>query len=457
MALTIKKLITRTNKKDLALLIGICALIIGVLIFQQRIFVRNDFYVAHHFGENWPMLKTISIILGALYLGLWAVIRNTKISAKNILVIASTAFILIAGVALVTHPTRSQDLYHSLLLGKGLTESGLNPYTTAPQDVDYPSWNYPVLAWKDVAMPYGPIWSDIVIGIAYVTSSLGVALVLAKSFFILVLAFLGFLLFKLAQHQSFTREAAAKITALFLLNPFIIQTVLIDGHSDILVGFFLMVSLYLLSREKYGFSILALAACGLVKYSPFMIMFAPVYLAIRKYGFKKIGQLLAGLVVSVALVISVYHPFDATIRGIIKLVLGINLQGLATEFLPGTTMLIQYFHMTPSHLRIFGIVAAIAVLVWALHKKKIALAYTMPFIVFFFFATTWFQAWYVLWLMPVIFLAWPSVAVVLMTALLLPMPELISPSMVSYVAMTIISVVLFFRYLSHEDGRADTR
>ena len=101
------------------------------------------------------------------------------------------------------------------------------------------------------------------------------------------------------------------------------------------------------------------------------------------------------------------------------------------QFLPGTTLVTGLFSMTFAQVRWFGIIAAIAVMIWSLYKNKPLLAYTLPTFVILFFGTPWFQSWYGLWVLPLAALYWPPLALVLVTAFLLFTPELVSPSKMS--------------------------
>ena len=409
--------------------------VLALFTYQYLSIAQHDtFYVAHHFEHLVPKLKTLAYFFSGFLLALWLFLRSVReYSTKKFLAIIIAVTIGLAIVAIITHPTRSQDIYWSLLLGKGFSQYHLNPYQTIPEILGTDPWAYPVLTWKDIPMIYGPIWALIVSAATWLASSLGTALVFMKLLGVAILAISGKLLWDCMGVMGFTDLKKCTLLTLFLWNPFVIQITAVDVHNDSLLMLCFLASYLFLLKKNYFASIVALLAGGFVKYIPWLFILIPLYYLIKdRDKIRKYYHLGASALTGILLLIFLYAPFGGfSLKSFAGLIFQTKNIGLPTEYLPGTKLILDLFNITFGQLNWFGIILAIATMVFCLKNNKPLLAYFLPLLAIFFFASPWFQSWYGLWVLPMMILAWPFLAIVIFSIFLLFTPELVSPSVMS--------------------------
>ena len=284
-------------------------------------------------------------------------------------------------------------------------------------------------------MIYGPAWTLIAMGVAYLVSSLGAALLLLKSAMLFFIVLSGLLLWRCMGLLDIPIQRKQGIFLLMAWNPFIWQVGLVDAHNDLLLLCSLLASLYFLLKKNYTASIVALTLGGLVKYISLIFVLIPLWYMFRDAHLstaKKIANFNIAVIVSILLVFFIYMPFGGiTLQTFTGLSAQIDHIGLPSVFLPGTALLIKLFHFDFSQLRMLGLFSAVILMLVCLKKQKLLLAYTAPLMLIFFFATPWFQSWYGLWLLPLAALYWPVALIVLVSIFLVFTPELVDPATMS--------------------------
>ena len=439
--------------KRIVLLVAIGLGIISAFIFQLTSIARHDFYVAHHFGNLIPSLTISVYVFSVFFVALWLVLRKISgVSEKWLKIILLGGFAIIAVIAMLTHPTRSQDIYWSLLLGKGFSHFHLNPYTTQPLALEKDSWAYPILAWKDMTMMYGPVWTLLVSGVSAVTDSLSVALLIMKFIFVGAFVFSVVLFWKIMALLNIPRTKCYQLVFLFMWNPFVIQCVLVDLHNDIFLMLSLLASYYFLLKKHHGASMMALILGGFVKYVPWFFLIIPVYYLLRdtRQGNKRFNTLIRLCVIGLFSLWLFYLPFGGlNPQNLLGLSSQVENVGFSSQFLPGTTLVTVLFGTSFAQDRWFGIFLMLIALVWCLYKNKPLLAYTLPIIFLLFFGTPWFQPWYGLWVLPLFMLYAPVFVVIAVVIFLLVTPELVSPATASIqipaYAVYVYAVMYFYR------------
>lgn len=435
-------------KRTSIFLIGLGLFLTALFLYQYTSIARHeDFFVAHHFGLLTARLKVLTYFFAAFLILLWLVTRKLReLPAKTFWIITLVVFLAVAALALASHPTRSQDSYWSLLLAKGYTQYHLNPYATQPAQLATDAWAYPVLTWKDITMIYGPVWTLWVSAITYLVHTLGSAVLLLKISFLAVLVGCGAVLWRIMGLLNIPIEKKQATFLLLAWNPFVIQIALVDMHNDLLLMASLLASLYFLLKKNYALSMIALVLGGLVKYISWIFLLIPLYYLIRDVhmNVRRKVLLFSGIaLVAIALVFIAYLPFGGlSIKNLVGLSTQIERIGLPSVFLPGTALMLKLFQINFEQLRWLGMLAAIAVMALCLHRKRTLLAYTLPLIVIFFFATPWFQPWYGLWLLPLISLYLPLSIITVTSIFLMLTPELATPAQMSIV----IPAYAFFAY-----------
>ena len=193
-------------------------------------------------SNSYLFLIVIGLLLLALTLYILAfkqVVKN-NIGFKEIFIF----FIIFNLTLLFIWPVGSIDIFSYIGWSRVLSEHHTNPYLTAyrafTNDAFYQQINN---KWLSLPTPYGPLFT--IIGSALTSiggNSLLRSLFLFKLFFIMINALNCLLI-----HKTFKNNGA---TFLYAWNPLILYEFSINGHSDILTIFFLLLGLYFLLRKQ---------------------------------------------------------------------------------------------------------------------------------------------------------------------------------------------------------------
>ncbi len=425
----------RPQLRTTIFLISLGVFLVSLFLYQLTSIARHDFFVAHHFGGLLPRLTTLTYFFSGFLIVLWIVLRRIKTyPVKYLVIITLIGAAVFAGLAIFTHPTRSQDIYWSLLLGKGSTHFNLNPYQTQPMVLASDPWAYPVLTWKDIPMIYGPLWTAVVALATKFTASLAIALLSVKVLFVGLWALAGYFVWKISGEHKLEDLDRAKLLMLFLWNPAVLQIALVDLHNDVFLMVAFLGSYYFLLKKNYWASMLMLIMGALVKYIPGLFLIIPLwYLWHSKLPTQeKYRQTSSALLVGIIATFVLFAPFGGFhLNNFLGLTAQVDRIGLPAVYLPGTNFILSVFHLDYAQLHWFGFILGLLLIVWCLRKNKPLLAYTVPSLAIFFFATSWFQPWYGLWVLPLLMFAWPTIAIVLLSIFLMFLPELITPAELS--------------------------
>ena len=274
-------------------------------------------------------------------------------------------------------------------MGKAFSHYHMNPYRITPAVLENDPWAYPVLTWKDLPMMYGPAWTLLIAGIARVAITLRTALFVAKLFFLAIVVVSGWIYWKLLTVLEPTSARRLQKLALLAWNPFVIQTTLVDMHNDALLMLAISASVWLLLKKRFALSSLLLFVGGLIKYAPSILIPVPLFYLIKqgRAHLGKTAQILALLAASaVGLLLLLYLPFGGfspeTYSGIQKQLSHI---GLATEYLPGTALILQIFPMSLGALYGWGLLLGAGAEIVCLRDNRLLQAFTFPFLLIFFF------------------------------------------------------------------------
>jgi hypothetical protein len=213
------------------------------------------------------------------------------------------ASVLLIGVI----PFHSSDLYG--YLNRGFQQSVLhtNPYTTPVAAIpQWEQWSFLQNHWIYNPCPYGFFFAQLAKGLtSWVGSHFFGAVLLFKTFNVLLVAGTAWLLYQLVERFGVRRPALALY--LFALNPLVLLHAVGNGHNDILMIFLLMVSLWATTSQRarvWTWPLLLLSV--LTKYAS--LLFGPFLLVlfIKKRWWP---SLLIGLVLSLALLMILGAPY----------------------------------------------------------------------------------------------------------------------------------------------------
>jgi hypothetical protein len=252
------------------------------------------------------VLLALFILLFILYLFFYWFVITSCIYKKRIkqIIIFSGVFI---AILLISGPFMSADLYSYIFRAEMANTLQINPYQVTPAEAGYGK----VTPWNSLTMPYGPIFSILIMGLQKIAgSSMEVNLFIFRLFNSIIFFVCGYLIFKILIKTK--PEFAYKGAALFLWNPFILIEIVNNGHNDILMLLFILLSIYFIVHQKYGLSALMIIGGFLSKYVIIILLPIPLIMLLMNNKFslrKRIKKLALAVVIIVCVLVIFYLPF----------------------------------------------------------------------------------------------------------------------------------------------------
>ncbi len=216
-------------------------------------------------------------IVFVLLMVLFFVAKKEKFSRKDLSVVLFFS-IVFQLTLLPSQPDLSDDIYRYIWDGK-LQDFKINPYAYAPDDpllTVYHSKELPALVnFPHIKTIYPPL-SQLIFRLSYIL--FGESVTGMKFLFILFQlgSCLVFYLLLLERGQN------PLLILLFAWNPLVVMETSVNGHLDIVMVFFLLLSLFFFYRHRYILSGIAFASAVLSKLIPIILL--PLFLL---YLFKK--------------------------------------------------------------------------------------------------------------------------------------------------------------------------
>jgi hypothetical protein len=177
----------------------------------------------------------------------------------------------------VSTPSLSDDIYRYLWEGK-LVAAGLNPFAHAPSDPALAQLQdsavFPHINHKSYSAIYPPL-NQFIFALSAVTSPTITAMKMTFILFDLLTMALLFLILR-------ERQLPLSRIIIYAWNPLVIMEVAGSGHLDSAGIFFLMLALYLFTKNRSWSPAFALALSFLIKFIP--LIFLP-FLLIRRKAF----------------------------------------------------------------------------------------------------------------------------------------------------------------------------
>lgn len=238
------------------------------LFIDPGFFYFKNIFTGIAFAQR-PLVSILYCLSIFLFFGFYlyfvlGVIKK-KISSFQWKLIIGLSFLLL----LFSYPTvLSFDLFNYIATAKVTYFYGENPYMVMPIEFT----NEPFLSHTRAANKfalYGPSWIFLT-AIPYFLSFQNVILqiflfkFLVGSFYILA----GYVFYKISRSTF--------LTALFLLNPFVLIETFVSGHNDIVMIFFALTSFYFLQKKRMYLAVLFIILSILIKYATLFLL--PVFL-----------------------------------------------------------------------------------------------------------------------------------------------------------------------------------
>jgi hypothetical protein len=350
-------------------------------------------------GYRWSAaLLFLQMVLGlyALYaIGYWLVARGKGHTA----LIFGAGFFFCAEL-LWAYPATAVDVFGYVAHGRLLALHSVNPFMVAP--VEFPGDAImPYLAFPTEPSQYGPIW--VLLGGALATLSQGD--LLTEVLLYKVVAALAHiagaaLIFQIALRLGAHRDRARASAYLYLWNPLLLWEMVANAHNDGVMMLFGLVAAWLFVAGADLLVLPAVVAGALVKVP--VVLIAPLLFigALRR----RPARAVEGALLALALAAVVYRPFwegPGTLTALRRTDLFTASLGsvLRLSLTPGVGL--SEATAIARWVSLGGFAAVALGALWlALHTESsqdlLRLAY-FTLLGGLLLATTWFQAWYVVW------------------------------------------------------------
>ena len=353
-------------------------------------------------GYLWTSaLQYLAILAGlfALYLVGYLEIIRRRAGTRHLLaiVVPGAIFCLIAVFA---YPATAVDVFGYIAHGRLLALHNVNPFVVSPgqfpQDdiVKY-------LAFPGEPSQYGPLWVVLNAGIARLgNGDLLVEMLLYKLVGTVVHLGSGLVVYAIAARLSSNTAQARACAFVYLWNPLLVWEMVGNAHNDGLMMLFGLIAIWCFVRRVDLLVLPVLAAGALVKV-PLAVIAPLLFIAVWRRGR---ARAIEGALLAVALTLAVYRPFwqgpqtltalgrtelfTASFGAVVRLAL------FPTLSLPDASDTARWLSLA-----LFTIVFVLClVFVWVARDDAgvLRLAY-ITMLGALLLATTWFQAWYVVW------------------------------------------------------------
>ncbi len=349
-----------------------------------------------HIPDSWVfVLRVVGWSLTAMLYFL--LLRRVRAGAvlHTRTVIGVTA--VLAAPFLLAFPVFAGDIFAYVATAK-VTILG-NPYVLTPSVLGNDAILHGVFGmWQGWPLTYGPLWAGFVKILSWLTHDNAALFMLFRATSLAVVLGIGAVL---------CRVASPARAALLLWSPVILVDAIADAHNDIFVGAAILGAAILINRPwRSG---LAFAVSVALKYTTLPIL--PLFVAAQP-GRKILGtRILAYLGTTAAMLVILFLPW--WVGG--ETFLGVRNQSTLFVPPPITAQYPLFFAAfslgIPVHPEVFArafgaalFVLTLAYLTWRLATKRSALvpAIALGIGAYLFFGASYVQAWYLLWLLPLL-------------------------------------------------------
>jgi alpha-1,6-mannosyltransferase len=384
--------------------VGIASAVVYALLVAWVPLLPNNLYtplldLGKITAYTWTSAFEYLAIIGALY-ALYAVayllVRLGAASSMAIFVFGAIFAIELIGA----YPATAVDVFGYIAHGRVLADHHANPFLTPPNA--YPGDPIlPFLAFPGEPSQYGPAWVLLGDTLAWLArGDLLTEIVLYKVVAALAHLAGGLLVLGIARQLGAPACFARASSLLFVWNPLLLWEMVGNAHNDGLMVLGALLAVWLLLRGAERFSLPALIAGGLIKL-PVVVIAPLLVIAVAR---RRVLLAVEGAALAVVLAAVVYRPFwegsetltalrrtdlfTASLGSVLRLALAPQLgMSTATEIARAVS------------LGAFGLVLTLCVGL-ALRARTAFGLLTLAYVVLLagaLLATTWFQAWYLVW------------------------------------------------------------
>lgn len=367
------------------------------------VMTRTDFYGLH-------IASLFFLVIGTVCLLLTAFKRMSKEKLTRTILILGT--LLFALPYFFLPPLGSTDIFANAYFGELVSRLHANPYTQ--ESVPIPESAFLSLTFSETGYQttYGPLW----ITLTALLTKIGESVPLT-TFLIRLVLFVAFLLIiiLLDRYVIVGRQNRWLLT-LIAWNPFVLFEVVNNGHNDIVLALGVLGSIVAYRQNRDWAVLPFLTVAGLIKYVGFVLIpLALLSVSLRHTSSirKRWMSIAAGLGFSLLLAYLAFSPYWA------------GLQTFHQIFLLASTFTLPFYHplqllawllqlvgvgpVAETAARVLGLLFFLILLVIlayrAMLKKDLSLSqtYFLSLAGLLGLVVSYFQAWYLLWILPLAF------------------------------------------------------
>lgn len=405
-----------------------------------------------------------SVFLTGLFLSYFLVFQFFKTyrwqkSDFKIVLAFGVVFILMMGLMI---PGEYNDFYHYFFEDLVIVKYQQNPYFIAPVDLPQEPLAW-LSGWQLLPAQHGPVRFLMTLPAAWFgRDNIAVGIFLYKIIFGLTLFLSTWLVYLIANQLN--REKSIFIYLLFAWNPLVLFGTFAGGGTDILMTFWALLAVYLTMKQRPVLAIAALTFSVLVKYVTILLL--PLFLIYfwrRHPGLKnKIKTAATQLAVFTLAVVLTFAPFwrgVETLAGVIWVGRFFDVNSF-----PGLVSIIFYL-VSPTlnwySLKIIfeiffvGLYLLLMLKLWTSKKMNLTTLIYFNVVVlawFLLLGKFWFYPKYLIWLLPLMFLAGPHFypLAVFLTGIVIVSPY---SSILMPVAMIVPTLVFSFYYFLRRENK----
>ena len=261
-------------KNKIKIILGFIFLV-TISLFALKYFFLLNYYTNHseayrYFSNNFIIYL---LLVGSLILiSIIYILLDKKLSqSPPRLAIILTGLIILSAILILVFPIGASDIFLYLIQARTWALHGLNPYTNnylqLITDAFYPGLkdNY----WAGQTSSYGPLFILITGGLSFIFKNNFLASILGLKIF--------FASIHLANAGLIGKTLGKRFAWLYAFNPLILFEFLINGHNEVLLIFFCLLSFYWLwfkipNLKNSLLAIFFLTLGVLIKFTPIIIL-----------------------------------------------------------------------------------------------------------------------------------------------------------------------------------------
>ncbi|HVO42548.1 MAG TPA: helix-turn-helix transcriptional regulator [Aggregatilineales bacterium] len=368
----------------------------------------------NNFSADGAFLFIASFVaLFALY-GLALRFGRRRVNRRAGWVVVGVFAVLMNLALLPMHIFDAVDVYDYVIRGRMSAIYGLNPMHDTPSEVPSDPF-YGFAAWHFVPSAYGPAWERIAsLGSRIAGDDNQTNVIVFKA--ISVIGYLITALFVVLTLLTIAPKRALLGLLLFAWNPLVVYMTGGGGHNDTLMTAGLTVAIYCLVRRWYIAGTTAALLGALIKFMPVLLIPIIAIVALRDLSIRlKIRYVLVSAVLCGALAVLFYGPFwtgldtlgldrrslmyTGSVATLVRQTIAIPLDGHSGETAetPNADNVLKY--VVTGLMGIFYLSE-----LWEVFEDQDRMRpiRTIARVLLFYLlvACIWFQAWYVLWVLP---------------------------------------------------------